>query len=53
MTAPTRYDLSAGVATITLDAATNRNAFSQALLQSLAGHLRDAHLSEDARSLPT
>ena len=42
MSAPTRYEMSAGVATITLDAPENRNAFSQALLQSLMANLRAA-----------
>lgn len=49
MTAPTRYDVSAGVATITLDAPTNRNAFSQGLLQSFASHLRAALADDTVR----
>ncbi len=42
MTAPTSYEVTAGVATITLDAAANRNAFSQALLRSLMADLEAA-----------
>ncbi len=42
MTAPTNYATSRGVATITLDSAHNRNAFSQALLRSLMGDLETA-----------
>jgi methylglutaconyl-CoA hydratase len=47
MTAPTRYETARGVATITLDSPGNRNAFSQALLQSLKAHL-DQALADDA-----
>jgi methylglutaconyl-CoA hydratase len=47
MTQPTRYEVARGVATITLDSPGNRNAFSQALLQSLKAHL-DQALADDA-----
>ena len=42
MSDPTYYVLADGVATITLDYPERRNAFSQALLRSLLGHLDDA-----------
>lgn len=42
MTSPTTYQVVRGVATITLNAPENRNAFSQALLRSLMGDLRAA-----------
>lgn len=47
--APTRYEVAAGVATITLDSPGNRNAFSQALLHSLRDGLRAAAADPEVR----
>ncbi|MGI8625719.1 MAG: enoyl-CoA hydratase-related protein [Geodermatophilaceae bacterium] len=53
MTEPTsdlvRYGVASGVATITLDSPTNRNALSQALMRGLAAHLRTARDDEAVR----
>ena len=51
MTQPTRYELSAGVATITLDAPERRNAFSQDLLQGMMAGIRQAASDEAVRVL--
>lgn len=42
-----RYDVAAGVATLTLDAPAKRNALSQQLMAELSGHLASA-LGDDA-----
>ncbi|MBA3339887.1 MAG: enoyl-CoA hydratase/isomerase family protein [Geodermatophilaceae bacterium] len=46
-----RYEVSAGVATITLDFPAKRNALSQALLRELAAHLSAAQRDESVRVL--
>jgi enoyl-CoA hydratase/carnithine racemase len=46
---PTRYETSAGVATLTLDAPERRNAFSQDLVQGLLAGLRRAEADDDVR----
>ena len=47
MSDPTRYDVSNGVATITLDYPERRNSFGQALLKSLIEHF-DAAVAEES-----
>lgn len=49
MTSPVRYESSAGVATLTLDAPERRNAFSQPLLVALMDGLRRAEADDAVR----
>ena len=51
MPEPTRYELSAGVATITLEAPERRNAFSQDLLQGMMAGIRQVAGDEAVRVL--
>ena len=51
MPEPTRYELSAGVATITLDAPERRNAFSQDLLQGMMAGIRQVAADDAVRVL--
>ncbi len=47
--APTRYEVTAGVATITLDAPERRNALGQAMLSALLADLAEAEADDEVR----
>jgi methylglutaconyl-CoA hydratase len=51
MSEPVRYETSAGVATLTLDAPERRNAFSQNLVQGLLAGLRRAEADDAVRAV--